>query len=372
MLTSAPVHRRIAAAAPLLLCVTACGGGGSPGAPTPTAVYELVAVVFYDENGNGLADPGELVHVPDVELQVGTRTARSDVSGRTVITGVPAGHPSVSVRTSTLPPFFAPPGAGVPAVVPQPAGNDVMVPLTLPIGGNVPNTYMGFGDSLTVGEGSSDDQGYRDRLRSKLIQHLGRATIFNQGISGTKSNSGVQRIDQSLRANRPAYTLILYGTNDWNDNVCKTNFPCYTIDSLRQMVRAARFYQSLPVLATITPCNVGNDDRATPERQDWIARMDVLIRTAAREEGAVLVDLEAAFLRQPNLGALFVDHVHPNDSGYEIMATEFFNAITRPATTGAMAEPSAVVAARSASRPSRVPAPPRIAPRPRRDLVPGE
>jgi lysophospholipase L1-like esterase len=360
------VIRRIAAAASLLLCVTACGGGGSPGAPTPTAAYELVALVFYDENGNGLADPGELVHVPDVELQVGTRTARSDLSGRTVITGVPAGHPTVGVRASTLPPFFVPPGGGVPATVPQPAGNDVMVPLTLPIGANLPNTYMGFGDSLTVGEGSSDDQGYRDRLRSKLTQQLGRATIFNQGIAGTKSNSGVQRIDQSIRANRPAYTLILYGTNDWNDNVCKTNFPCYTIDSLRQMVRAARFFQSLPLLATITPCNVGQDDRATPERQDWIHRMDDLIRVAAREEGAVLVDLEAAFLRQPSLAALLVDHVHPNDAGYEIMATEFFNAITRPATTGAMAEPPALFGSLSASRPSRIPVPPRIPPGPKR------
>jgi lysophospholipase L1-like esterase len=339
------------------------------------SVYELVAVVFYDENGNGQAEPGELVHVPDVELQVGTRAARSDPSGRTVITGVAAGHPTVSVRAATLPPFFVPPGAGVPATVPQPAGNDVMVPLTLPIGSNVPNTYMGFGDSLTVGEGSSDDQGYRGRLQSKLAQRLGRATVLNQGMAGTKSNTGAQRIDQSVRGNRPAYTLILYGTNDWNDNVCKTNFPCYTIDSLRQMVRAARFFQSLPLLATITPCNVGNDDRATPERQDWIARMDDLIRVAAREEGAVLVDLQAAFLKQPSLGALFVDHVHPNDAGYEIIATEFFNAITRPAAAGAMAEPPAVLGAWSAPAASRVLTPlripplPRAVPAPKRDRV---
>src|SRR6185436_1104977 len=145
--------------------------------------------------------------------------------------------------------------------------------------------------------------------------------------SGTRSNAGALRIDQSLHASRPAYTLILYGTNDWNQAECKTNFPCFTIDSLRQMVRAARFAQSLPLLATILPCNLGQDDRCTPERQDWIVRMDDLIRTAAREEGAVLVDLHAAFVRQPSLSALMVDHIHPNDAGYEIMATEFFNAI---------------------------------------------
>jgi lysophospholipase L1-like esterase len=353
------VLRRVAAAAPLLLCVTACGGGSPSAPPPPAAVYDLVAVVFYDENGNGLADPGELAHVPGVELQIGNRSGRADNAGRTVISGVPAGRPSIAVRTSTLPPFFAPPPAAIPATVPQPAGADVMVPLTLPIGGNLPNTYMGFGDSITVGEGSRDDTGYRDRLQSKLAQHFGRARVLNQGISGTRSNSGAQRIDQSLRGNRPAYTLILYGTNDWNQNECKTSFPCFTMDSLRQMVRAARFFQSLPLLATITPCNVGLDDRATPERQEWIARMNELIRTAAREEGAVLVDLQAAFLRQPSLGALLVDHIHPNDSGYEIMATEFFNAITRPATTGASADPPAVAGslrARPGSKRARVPA----------------
>ena len=105
VLTSLPVLRRVAAAAPLVLCVTACGGGASTSGPSgPVPLYELVAVVFYDENGNGTADPGELVHVPDVELQVGTRSARSESSGRTIITGVPAGQATVGVRAQTLPP----------------------------------------------------------------------------------------------------------------------------------------------------------------------------------------------------------------------------------------------------------------------------
>ena len=336
------MSRRAAAAAPLLLCVTACGGGGSPAAPPPPApVYDLVAVVYYDENADGRADPGETVRVPDTELQAGTGTGRADPSGRTVITGVAAGSPSVTVRTSSLPPFYTAP-APVPATVPQPAGSDVMVGLRLPIGFNRPNVYMGFGDSITVGEGSSDDAGYRDRLESKLRQHFGKATVANQGISGTRSNAGAQRINQSLGAERPAYTLIHYGTNDWNVSECKTAFPCFTIDSLRTIVRAARGAQSLPVLATIIPCNLGGDDRCPPARQEWIHDMDALIRPMAAEEGAVLVDLEAAFLAEPSLSALFVDHIHPNDAGYEIMASEFLEAITKPATTAAAApEPAA-------------------------------
>jgi lysophospholipase L1-like esterase len=296
-----------------------------------------VAVVFYDENGDGRAGPDETVGVGDVEVQAGSQTARSAKgSGRAVITGVPAGNPSVTVRASSLPPFYVAPPP-VPATVPQPAGDDVMVPLTLPIGDNRHHTYMGFGDSITVGEGSSDDAGYRDRLQAKLHQHFGRADVINQGIAGTRSNHGAGRIDDTLSRERPAYTLILYGTNDWNQNECKTAFPCFTIDSLRQMVRATRFYQSLPLLATIPPCNVGFDARASPERQEFIRKMNELIRPLAAEERAVLVDLEAALLEPGNLADLFVDHIHPNDAGYEIIASEFFAAITRPAAVAAAA-----------------------------------
>jgi lysophospholipase L1-like esterase len=265
-----------------------------------------------------------------------------------------------------LPPFYAAP-APVPATVPQPDGTDVMVPLTLAIGNNVPNTYMGFGDSITAGEGSSDDAGYRDRLAAKLGQHFGRATVINQGIAGTRSNFGAGRIDGSLIDQRPAYTLILYGTNDWNQNECKTAFPCFTLASLRQMVLAARYFDSLPVLATIPPCNVGFDERATPERNEFYFKMNELIRPMAREEGAVLVDLEAAFLREPDLASLFVDHIHPSDAGYEIIASEFFAAISGPATT-AVAAPDSPLAFGFVGPPRvlRVPASRGVLPGPRR------
>ena len=57
----------------------------------------------------------------------------------------------------------------------------------------------------------------------------------------------------------------------------------------------------------------------------------------ARKEGAALADLEAAFLDQDDLTQLFSDHIHPNDRGYQIMAHEFFKAITEPlAMTGSV------------------------------------
>jgi hypothetical protein len=56
--------------------------------------------------------------------------------------------------------------------------------------------------------------------------------------------------------------------------------------------------------------------------------MNELIRPMVAEEGAVLADLHAAFLEAGPLEDLFVDHVHPNDDGYDIIARVFFEAIT--------------------------------------------
>src|SRR5206468_2620822 len=150
----------------------------------------------------------------------------SKVLGEVTIAGVPAGTQAVTVRRGSLPPYYAAP-ATLSVAVPQ--GQPLLVPVTLPIGSNRPNVYMGFGDSLTLGQGSSDGLGYRGRLQSRLTAFFGRGQVVNEGADATRSNRGADRIDDSLRRARPAYTLILYGTNDWNVADCKNNPPCFTI-----------------------------------------------------------------------------------------------------------------------------------------------
>ena len=294
--------------------------------------HAVGVVLFYDENGNGTLDGGENVRIPDAIIEIAGKQGRSaPLSGEAIIEGVPAGTQTLAVRLSSLPPFFGSP-APAPLVVPQ-TGGTAFVPLTLPIGSNRPNTYLAFGDSITEGDGSSDGMGYTSRLQRKLQAHLGRATIIKDGQQSTRSNQGSDRLPDSLTV-RPAYTLIHYGTNDWSRSECRINPPCFTIDSLRTMVRDVKGRQGLPVLATIIPPNSAHSFNP-PERSPWVSAMDVRIRELARTEGAVLADLEAAFLRAPSVPALFADHIHPNDAGYEVMAQAFFDAITRPAAVAA-------------------------------------
>jgi lysophospholipase L1-like esterase len=326
---------------PLALLLVSCGNkGGSPTGSTPlpgpssnpggggsqsSGNNTVNLVVFYDENSNGVLDPNERGRVPEVDVQLGGQSGRSEkATGRVTISGVGTGTQALAVDPDSLPPYYAAPASAA-VRVPEDTSGVVNVPLRLSIGSNRPGTYMGFGDSITRGDGSGDGAGYRDRLTGKLVRHFGEAVVLDQGIGGTQTDYGAQRIVRDLASFRPAYTLILYGTNDWNIASCRSHFPCHVVDNLRLMVRRTKNAHSLPVVGTIIPAN---PDRNIPERNTWVARMNELIRPMAAEEGAVVADLEERMLGAGGrLSDLFEDHVHPNDRGYEVISAAWFEAI---------------------------------------------
>jgi lysophospholipase L1-like esterase len=305
----------------------------------------VAGAVFYDENGNGILDAGENARVPDVTIQIGTATGKSSkVLGEFSVPGVPAGTQTVTLNRASLPPYYTPP-ATVTVTVPQSQG--LLIPVTLPIGTNRPNVYMGFGDSITIGEGSADNRGYRSGLEDRLAGYFGRGGVISEGIDATRSNRGAERIDESLNRARPAFTLIMYGTNDFNVLDCKVNPPCFTINSLRDIILSARGSKSLPILSTIIPANPSA--ALQPDRNQWVAAMNVRIRALAKEMSVPLADPEPLFLKDPNFDRLYSDHVHPNNSGYDHIAEAFFAAIITPTTT-ATSMPDPVLFARPTSR----------------------
>jgi lysophospholipase L1-like esterase len=330
--------RKRSGALALALLLSSCGGGGSPTAPsaggTPAPPVTLGAVatvrglVFYDENGNGGLDADEVVRLPEATVKLGGRSGSTDGAGRFEIDEVPAGAPHAEVVATSLPPYFAfGPAPSVP--VPPPDGFELALAVTLPTGANRHNVYMAFGDSITKGDGSSSRRGYRGELQDELRSWFGRAELVNEGVEGTDSDVGADRLPDSLARQQPAFTLILYGTNDWNGFGCRT--VCGTALSLRRMVRACRAASSLPVVATLIPANPAYESRFASARNAWIDATNVQIRAMAAAEGVTLADLNAAFKSEdPSLEPLFSDHVHPNDRGYSVMAAEFFRALSQP------------------------------------------
>jgi lysophospholipase L1-like esterase len=276
--------------------------------------------------------------MPGAEVVAGSATATTAKgSGRAVIQAT-AGTQTVAIRAESLPPYWVP-TTGVTVTVPGAA--EVQLPVRLPIGDNQPNVYVAFGDSLTTGVGSASGGGYRVPLQGQLFAYFGQAFVVDNGRDGTFSSTGAARIPGVMSRERPAYTLILYGTNDWNDQRCQSAPPsqCYTIDNLETIVEYVKKVSSHPVLATLPPTNPALAPR---ERTEWNAQMNVLIKALALREGAILADLFAAF---PNtipsdMPRYFFDDVHPNDQGYALMAQAFMKALgtSRSGTPGPAGE----------------------------------
>jgi len=310
-----------------------CGGGSSsspttPPAPTPApGIHSLTATLYYDFFRNSALDPEETVRFADVELQIGGGSGVSQAgTGEAVVQGISAGAHRVVIQTSTLPPFFI---AGSEITVNVPQDTEVLVPVALPIRQNQPFRYLSTGDSISQGTGSTDEMGYRSILEPMLAGFYGVSIDMKyRGRGGGTSADGAARTERDLSLVQPAYTLIAWGTNDYID--CGPVSACDTVSNLRSMVLNVKAASSMPCVATIIPPNVGFDDRAPQGRADWVAEMNELIKAMAQQEGALVVDLHAAFMAAGNLPGLFVDHVHPNDRGYELMARTYFDALTRP------------------------------------------
>lgn len=279
-------------------------------------------MVFLDENENGLLDSNETGRVPDVEVQVGGRSGRSAKgTGIAAVENVPAGTHAVTLRADTLPPYYQSRAALPSVAVPADGASAVRVPLALPVGPNRFGVYVAFGDSITRGTPASN---YPAKLEQMLRQHFNDALVINRGDPGTNSYEGVERARRNIEANSPAYTLILYGTNDWNIPGCQDAPVCDTIPNLRAIVRSARRIASLTFVATLTPANPA----VNADRNQWVEALNAQIRVMAAEEGATVVDVYGHFTRQGgDLSRFFEDHLHPNDAGYTLVAEAFFEAI---------------------------------------------
>jgi lysophospholipase L1-like esterase len=332
-----PLTRVLAIA---LVGVSCSSGVSGPGLPTPVTTpgpagptHPVSGFVFYDANGNGARDPGEDGTVPGVVVRFGTASGQSAAEGRFTVSGVPEGPRTGAVDAASLPPFFVAPA--LPALpVPPPAGFDFAVAAGPPIGSNRPYTFMAFGDSITQGDGSRRREGYRRILQDRLSGYFGvRADVIDQGVSATRSDDGAGRIDGALRGERPAYTLVLYGTNDWNVFACRSPATCFTSANIVSMIRSIKAAGGLPVVGTLPPVNPAFTDRSAADRNAMIEGTNALLRPLIRAEGGVVADVHAAMIREggSNLPALFSDHVHPNDRGYEAIADAFFRAIVTPA-----------------------------------------
>jgi acyl-CoA thioesterase-1 len=182
---------------------------------------------------------------------------------------------------------------------------------------------------LRTGPRLFDPRGtYATKLETLLnARYLAQTiSVFNAGLGGETADAGKTRLPLVLSQQSVGALVLLEGTNDMTAILFGTppeTAIASVIGGLRSMIRTGR-QRGLPVfVGTLLPQRVGAcRDFAAGN----IAAANNAIRPMVASEGAILVDLYAAFggVAGDLIGP---DGLHPSAAGHQTIAETFFAAI---------------------------------------------
>jgi lysophospholipase L1-like esterase len=204
---------------------------------------------------------------------------------------------------------------------------------------------MPFGDSIT--QGYNVPGGYRAPLfhlalaASRNITFVGSAADYSvptvDGVMFPKNHEGhggytiegnngiAQFVSTSIPSYKPNIITLMIGTNDINGNNNVADAPNRLgnlLDSI--FMRDANI---LVVLAQIVP--TANDGTNNAVKAYNAALPNVVSARVSSGKHVVLVDMYTAFTKDANYKqSLLGDNLHPNQTGYNLMADVWFQALS--------------------------------------------
>lgn len=231
---------------------------------------------------------------------------------------------------------------------PSPMVKAVVVLLTLVIqlitADELPNLrVLPLGDSITKGNGESQNNGYRQRLRDKLVSYadghvdmigsLRTGRMFDndhQGHSGETLSQILGHIKRSIPA-KPNVVLVHAGTNNMDLNV-----DVDIADTLMESIIDDLFGGSPNAAVLVAPIIWANKPEMQARTDVFNQKLAGIIERRQRAGQRVLsvpIDITEADL---------ADLKHPNDSGYQKMADAWFKAIQEANRRGWVKSPAEV------------------------------
>ena len=160
-----------------------------------------------------------------------------------------------------------------------------------------------FGDSLTFGTGAGKGMDYPSQL-AKMI----RKPVINKGIPGDTTASALRRLNRDVLSKHPDIVLITLGGNDLKNGVYRD----IAFGNLKQIVQAIQKQGAKVIIGGLRFPRI---DRGFGKGYEDVAQ----------QTGAMLIpNIYAGIVDNPDLMS---DPIHPNNSGYHIIARRFYNAI---------------------------------------------
>lgn len=193
---------------------------------------------------------------------------------------------------------------------------------------------MAFGDSLTEGATILGNDPYavvhppETAYPTVLAQLLSarytdqRITVFNRGLPGDQAWRALSRFIATYAADAPEVVVLHMGYNDYRvadtDAIGRQNM----ITGMIELAGEARRRGARVFICTLAPSRPGR--LSIP--MSAIQVLNDYLRSIARTEGAVLVDLHSALLPDVN-GNVSIDGLHLTPLGYRRVAETVFAAI---------------------------------------------
>ncbi len=164
---------------------------------------------------------------------------------------------------------------------------------------------LAFGDSLTYGTGAPAGQSYPDVLADLLNK-----PVVNVGIPGEVSSAGLKRLPKMLDKYKPTLVILCHGGNDFLRRLDREG----TIRNLKAMVELIQSHGADVILIGVPKLGFGLD---APKFYTTIAA-----ERSIPFEGEILLDLLSD-------NSMKSDTIHPNATGYRLMAEAIYEVINK-------------------------------------------
>jgi acyl-CoA thioesterase-1 len=180
-----------------------------------------------------------------------------------------------------------------------------------------------LGNSLTAGYGATTP-GVDDKSKSypTYLQDKINIPVINAGVSGDTTLQGLSRVNIDVLSKNPRIVIIELGANDLFQGISITD----TQDNLKNIINKlnnenrkiylAKFYTDK--IARIMASNNGITNYGL--QTALINQYDNMFNTLSSSNNVVLID----DIWDGVWGIHMSDSVHPNATGYEIMANNYF------------------------------------------------
>ncbi len=168
-----------------------------------------------------------------------------------------------------------------------------------PVGENI----ICFGDSLTFGTGASENMDYPSQL-SRLISK----PIINAGVPGDTTETALARLEEDVLSQSPRMVLLTLGGNDLKNRVAKES----AYQNLKQIIVSIQDQGALVIVGGVSI-------------PFWGRGFGEMYEKVCAETGSILIfNIFDGIMGDKNLMS---DPIHPNDSGYALIAQKFYRAM---------------------------------------------